>query len=148
MILEVAPLKVRPGRAAEFEGAFRAAERIISRMPGYLSHELQRCLERADEYVLLVRWRSLADHEVGFRGSPEYQEWKRLLHHFYDPFPTVSHYEPVATPAPDLGCAHLRVARPSDDLDAVTALGAATTELPPPRRIIEARPKVAVEDRR
>jgi heme-degrading monooxygenase HmoA/catechol 2,3-dioxygenase-like lactoylglutathione lyase family enzyme len=119
LILEVAPLKVRAGQGAEFERAFREAERIIARMPGYASHELQRCLERADEYVLLVRWRSLADHEVGFRGSPEYQEWKRLLHHFYDPFPTVSHYESVATPAPALGRAHLRVARPSDDLDAV-----------------------------
>ncbi len=119
MILEAAPLKVRPGRAAEFEAAFRTAERIIAGMPGYVSHELQRCLERTDEYLLLVRWRSRADHEVGFRGSPEYQEWKRLLHHFYDPFPTVSHYESVpATPA-DLGRAHLRVARPSDGLDAV-----------------------------
>jgi heme-degrading monooxygenase HmoA len=123
LILEVAPLKVRPGRSSEFEAAFRAAEPIIARMPGYVSHELQRCLERADEYVLLVRWRTLADHEDGFRGSPEYQEWKRLLHHFYDPFPTVSHYEPVAAPAaaagPDLGRAHLRVARPAGDLDAV-----------------------------
>lgn len=95
MILEVAPLSVRPGQSAEFERAFREAQRIIARMPGYLSHELRRCLERRDEYLLLVRWRSLADHEVGFRGSAEYQEWKRLLHHFYDPFPTVSHYEPV-----------------------------------------------------
>jgi heme-degrading monooxygenase HmoA len=95
MILEVAPLKVRPGQTAEFERAFQQAQHIIARMPGYVSHELQRCLERADEYILLVRWRALADHEVGFRTSPEYQEWKRLLHHFYDPFPTVSHYEPV-----------------------------------------------------
>ncbi len=95
MILEVAPLKVRPGQAAEFERAFLEAQHIIARMPGYLSHELRRCLERADEYILLVRWRSLADHEVGFRQSAEYQDWKRLLHHFYDPFPTVSHYERV-----------------------------------------------------
>jgi heme-degrading monooxygenase HmoA len=64
-------------------------------MPGYLMHELLRCLERPDEYILLVRWDSLAAHEQGFRESAEYGEWKRLLHHFYDPFPTVSHYEPV-----------------------------------------------------
>ena len=43
-----------------------------------------------------VRWTTLADHEVGFRQSAEYQEWKRLLHHFYAPFPTVVHFEPVA----------------------------------------------------
>lgn len=95
MILEVAPLKIRPGQAAEFERAFGEAERIITGMASYVSHEVQRCLERADEYILLVRWRTLEDHEVGFRKSPEYQEWKRLLHHFYDPFPAVSHYAPV-----------------------------------------------------
>lgn len=96
MILEVAPLHVRPGQSAEFEAAFRQAQAILSSMRGYVSHELQRCLEREDEYVLLVRWKTLADHEVGFRPSPQYQEWKTLLHHFYEPFPTVSHYEPVS----------------------------------------------------
>ena len=92
MILEVAPLKIRPGQAAEFEAAFGEAQAIIASMEGYLSHELNRCLERPDEYVLLVRWKTLEDHEVGFR---QYREWKRLLHHFYDPFPTVLHYAAV-----------------------------------------------------
>ena len=96
MILEVAPLSVRAGQEAEFETAFRKAQAIISAMPGYLSHELQRCLERPNEYVLLVRWQTLEAHEVGFRRSPEYADWKRLLHHFYEPFPAVSHYSPVA----------------------------------------------------
>jgi heme-degrading monooxygenase HmoA len=95
MILEVAPLKVKPGLEGEFEAAFLQAQRIISSMHGFVSHELQRCIERPNEYILLVVWRSLEDHEVGFRQSSEYQEWKRLLHHFYDPFPMVSHYQPV-----------------------------------------------------
>ena len=95
MILEVAQLKVRPGQSPEFEAAFAKAQAIIGSMPGYLSHELQRCLERVDEYMLLVRWESVEAHEVGFRKSPGYQEWKRLLHHFYDPFPTVLHYSQV-----------------------------------------------------
>jgi heme-degrading monooxygenase HmoA len=99
VILEVAPLKLRPGTAAQFEAAFRVAESIIAAMPGYVSHELQRCVERRDEYVLLVRWETLAAHEVGFRTSAQYQEWKRLLHHFYEPFPVVSHYELVAAVA-------------------------------------------------
>jgi heme-degrading monooxygenase HmoA len=96
MILEVAPLQIRPGQAAEFEAAFLQAQAIIANMPGYIAHELQRCIEREDSYILLVRWQTLQDHEVGFRQSPQYQDWKRLLHHFYDPFPTVLHYEPVA----------------------------------------------------
>lgn len=94
MILEVAPLQIRPGHCAAFEAAFAQAQALIAAMPGYLSHELRRCLERDHEYLLLVRWRSLEDHEIGFRGSPEYQRWKALLHHFYDPFPTVSHFAP------------------------------------------------------
>jgi heme-degrading monooxygenase HmoA len=96
MILEVAPLSVRAGTEAEFEAAFRNAQAIIASMSGYLSHELQRCIERPNDYVLLVRWETLEAHEVGFRRSPEYAEWKRLLHHFYDPFPVVSHYHLVA----------------------------------------------------
>ena len=95
MILEVAPLQVRPGRSKEFEAAFAQAQSLISSMPGYLSHELQRCIERENEYILLVRWQTLEDHEVGFRQSSQYQEWRRLLHHFYEPFPAVSHYEAV-----------------------------------------------------
>lgn len=79
----------------EFEAAFRQASPIIASMKGYLSHELQHCIEVPNRYVLLVRWETLEDHTIGFRQSAEYQEWKRLLHHFYDPFPTVEHYELV-----------------------------------------------------
>jgi heme-degrading monooxygenase HmoA len=95
MILEIAQLQVRPGQSAEFEAAFRTAQAIISSMPGYRSHELQRCIEREGHYMLLVEWDSVEAHEVGFRKSPRYQEWRKLLHHFYDPFPTVMHYEAV-----------------------------------------------------
>lgn len=94
-VLEVAPLHIRHGQTSAFEAAFAEAQRIIAAMPGYRGYELQRCLERPDEYVLLVRWDSLEAHEVGFRQSAAYQDWKRLLHHFYEPFPTVSHYTPV-----------------------------------------------------
>jgi len=95
MILESAVLDVKPGQTPQFEAAFRQAERIIAASPGYRSHELRRCLEKPNRYLLLVRWRTLEDHTEGFRKSGPYQEWKRLLHHFYDPFPTVEHYEAV-----------------------------------------------------
>jgi heme-degrading monooxygenase HmoA len=95
MILEVSILNVIPGREAEFEAAFRQAQRIISSMNGCRSHELRRCLEAANRYILLVNWDTLEDHTTGFRGSSGYQEWKRLLHHFYDPFPAVEHYAAV-----------------------------------------------------
>ena len=95
MILEVALLDVLPGKTDEFEETFAEASAIISSMPGYLSHELQRCIEDPERYALLVRWETLEDHTEGFRGSAGYEEWKRLLHHFYDPFPTVQHFEAV-----------------------------------------------------
>ncbi|WP_017317499.1 antibiotic biosynthesis monooxygenase family protein [Mastigocladopsis repens] len=95
MILEVAMLNVRSGMESEFEAAFAKASPIIASMKGYISHELHRCMELSNRYLLLVRWQTLEDHTVGFRLSPEYQEWKRLLHHFYDPFPMVEHFERV-----------------------------------------------------
>jgi heme-degrading monooxygenase HmoA len=85
--------------SAAFEEAFRQASSIICRMPGYRSHQLQRCVEVANRYILLVNWETLEAHTIGFRSSPEYQDWKRMLHHFYDPFPTVEHYESVLSSA-------------------------------------------------
>ncbi len=92
MILEVAILNVREGSSDAFEAAFREASAIIASMPGYHSHELRRCVEVSSRYILLVHWHRLEDHTVGFRQSVEYQRWRALLHHFYDPFPTVEHY--------------------------------------------------------
>jgi heme-degrading monooxygenase HmoA len=101
MIMEVAILNVIPGQEAEFEAAFAQASPIIASMPGYLSHQLQHCLENPNRYILLAHWDTLEAHTVGFRGSKEYLEWKKLLHHFYDPFPTVEHYSLIlANPAP------------------------------------------------
>ena len=96
MVLEVAILDVIPGQSREFETAFTQAQAIISSMPGYVSHQLQKCIEKPGRYILLVNWKTLEDHTKGFRGSAQYQEWRRLLHHFYDPFPEVEHYEMVA----------------------------------------------------
>jgi heme-degrading monooxygenase HmoA len=98
VILEVAILDVKPGLDKEFEIAFKTASAIIASISGYISHELQRCIETANRYILLVQWQKLEDHTVGFRQSPKYQEWCSLLHHFYEPFPTVEHYEAVFPP--------------------------------------------------
>ena len=95
MILESVYLQVKDGQMDAFEAAFKEASPILSGMGGYISHELHRCIEEAGLYLLLVRWETLEDHTIGFRGSPQYQEWKRLLHHFYEPSPTVYHFNQV-----------------------------------------------------
>ena len=93
MILEAAVLNVRAGEDSAFENAFSSASPLIAVTPGYLSHQLQRCLETRGRYLLLVQWENLEAHTVGFRQSPAFQQWKQQLHHFYDPFPVVEHYE-------------------------------------------------------
>ncbi len=95
MILEVAVLNVKPNQEKEFEVAFEKAQKIISSINGYVSHQLQQCIEKNNQYILLVNWKTLEDHTIGFRESEEYQEWRTLLHHFYDPFPEVNHYESI-----------------------------------------------------
>ena len=97
MILEQAVLPVIPGREAEFEAAFAEARQIIASQRGFLGLTLSRCIERPSAYLLLVQWETLEDHTEGFRGSAGYQDWRALLHHFYEPFPVVEHYESVLT---------------------------------------------------
>jgi heme-degrading monooxygenase HmoA len=95
MILEAVMLHVKEGMEKDYEETFKKASSIISSMKGYVSHELHRCMEQKSKYLLLVYWETLEDHTIGFRQSQEYQEWKALLHHFYDPFPTVEHFERI-----------------------------------------------------
>jgi heme-degrading monooxygenase HmoA len=97
MILELAILDVRTGETQAFESAFERAKSLIASAAGFEGLELRRCLEDPNRYVLLVRWARLEDHTEGFRGSSAYEEWRTLLHHFYDPFPVVQHYETVVT---------------------------------------------------
>ncbi len=95
MITEIAVLNIKKNESNLFETAFGEAQKIISSMNGYIKHELLKCLDAEDKYMLIVRWRNIEDHTKGFRKSNEYNEWKNLLHHFYDPFPNVEHYKKI-----------------------------------------------------
>ena len=97
MILEHVLLPVRPGSEADFESALPLATPIISSMPGFLSLSFTRCIERPSMYLLLVEWETLDDHTVGVRGSPHYQQWRGLLHPFYEFLPAVEHFTAVHT---------------------------------------------------
>ncbi len=95
MITEIALLTIRKGQSAAFEEAFANAQPIMEAARGYIQHELLQCLEQDDKYLLTVRWNTIEDHTVGFRESAGYKEWKKLLHHFYEPFPVVEHYKRI-----------------------------------------------------
>ncbi|MCF2530641.1 antibiotic biosynthesis monooxygenase family protein [Yinghuangia soli] len=92
MILEHALLDVRPGLEDDFLAAFGTARPLIEAQKGFVDLRLERCIEHPSRFLLLVRWERLEDHTEGFRGSAEYQQWRELLHHFYDPFPEVTHF--------------------------------------------------------
>lgn len=95
MILEVAILQVKKGEEQNFEKDFRTASQFIESIQGYASHSLRKCIEEENKYILLVDWEKLEDHTIGFRESDAYLEWKKMLHHYYNPFPVVEHYEMV-----------------------------------------------------
>jgi len=97
VITEHAILEVKPGKEDEFVTAMDHAKTIIAASPGFVSLRVERCLERPGRFLLLVLWERLEDHTEGFRGSAAYEEWRALLHHFYDPFPEVEHFEQVVT---------------------------------------------------
>jgi heme-degrading monooxygenase HmoA len=95
MITEHAILNVIPGREDEFLSTMERAKALIAGSPGFGSLRVERGLENPSTFLLLVEWESLEAHTEGFRRSPAYEEWRALLHHFYDPFPLVEHFEGV-----------------------------------------------------
>ena len=97
MITEHALLPVLPGRHDEFIEAMDRAKSIIAASPGFISLRVARGVERPDTFLLLVEWESVEAHTEGFRGSDAYEDWRALLHHFYEPMPLVEHFETVAT---------------------------------------------------
>ena len=92
MILEHAILNIKRGQSKDFEAAMAKARPLIEATPGFQRMEVRPCVESKDRYLLLVWWGSVEAHTVGFRQSAQYQQWRELLHHFYEPFPTVQHY--------------------------------------------------------
>jgi len=97
VITEHALLEVVPGRAEEFVAAMERAKDLIAASPGFVSLRVERCIEHPSRFLLLVEWEHLEDHTEGFRGSAAYEDWRAALHHFYDPFPVVEHFEVTVT---------------------------------------------------
>lgn len=93
MILEAAVFNIKKGTEADFEKSFEQAQLVISRSPGYLSHQLQVCLENNSKYLLLVKWQTLEDHIDIFRNSELFQQWRSIIGPYFDSPPAVEHYE-------------------------------------------------------
>lgn len=91
MILEIAQIDVKPGMEAEFEAGVKAAGPIFRRAKGCKSMTLQRSHEKPARYRLFVQWDTLENHTVDFRGSPDFQEWRKLVGHCFASPPEVEH---------------------------------------------------------
>jgi heme-degrading monooxygenase HmoA len=97
VITEHALLQVIAGQEDAFLAAMDEAKALIAASPGFVSLRVERGMERPGCFLLRVEWDRLEDHTEGFRESAAYQEWRAALHHFYDPFPVVEHFEAVVT---------------------------------------------------
>jgi len=95
MVLESAELLIKPGMEEEFEAGVRQATPLFQRARGCAGMQLQRSIENPRAYRLLVRWATVEDHNVHFRGSEDFQEWRRLVGHCFDGAPSVGHLETV-----------------------------------------------------
>ena len=93
MILEVADIRIAPGRQADFEqAAHRGIQTVISKSKGFLGYQVRHSIESPDRYLLLLEWQALEDHTVGFRGSAAYAEWRSIVMEFFAAPPHVEHF--------------------------------------------------------
>lgn len=97
MILELADILIQPGRRHDFEAAIReGVETVIAKAHGFLGYSVQRGLENPERYLLQIRWASLEDHTLGFRGSLAFSEWRGIVGPFFARAPIVEHFTFVA----------------------------------------------------
>ena len=91
MIMEIAQIDVKPGMEAEFEAGVTKAAPLFKRAKGCTGMTLQRSHEKPARYRLFVQWATLENHTVDFRGSPDFQEWRKLVGHCFASPPDVEH---------------------------------------------------------
>jgi heme-degrading monooxygenase HmoA len=97
MVLEIAQIDIKPGLEAEFEAGVTKAAPIFKRARGCKGMELQRSVEKPHRYRLFVKWDTVENHTVDFRGSEDFQEWRKLVGHCFAAAPEVEHTRRTAT---------------------------------------------------
>lgn len=132
MILEVADIRIAPGRQAEFErAAHHGIQTAIAKSKGFRGYQVRHCIESPERYLLLLEWDTLEDHTVGFRGSPAYAQWRSIVVDFFAQPPFVEHFtvtnpmipkQDVAMDQPikDFSDCHAGIASTLDDFTALS----------------------------
>lgn len=93
MVLELAIIDIKTGANADFEYNLGLAQQVLQKAEGYLSHEFQRCIERENRYILLIKWISLEAHTIGFRTSELFVQWRGYIGQYFESPPQVEHFE-------------------------------------------------------
>lgn len=97
MILELADIRIQPGKQAEFDEAIRrGVEQVISKAKGFQGYQVQKGIESPERYLLMIRWTTLENHTVDFRESPAFQEWRAIVGPYFAAPPAVEHYTLLA----------------------------------------------------
>ena len=93
MILEIADIRIPPGKEAEFDAAIiRGVETVISKARGFRGYKVNRGIESPERYILMIFWDTVENHTADFRGSPAFQEWRAIVGPYFASPPVVEHF--------------------------------------------------------
>ena len=100
MILELADIRIQPGKQAEFDAAIKkGVETVVSKAKGFRGYKINKSIETPERYVLMIFWGTVENHTVDFRGSPAFQEWRAIVGPFFATPPVVEHLTLLAKSA-------------------------------------------------
>ena len=97
MILELADIRIQPGKQAEFDAAIqRGIEQVVAKSKGFRGYKINKGIESPERYLLIVFWETLENHTVDFRQSPAFQEWRAIVGPYFAAPPAVEHFTLLA----------------------------------------------------
>jgi heme-degrading monooxygenase HmoA len=93
MILELADIRITPGKQAEFDAAIiRGVTTVISRAKGFRGFKVNKGIESPERYILQIFWDTLENHTVDFRGGPLFPQWREIVGPYFAQPPVVEHF--------------------------------------------------------
>ena len=114
MILEIADIRVTPGKGSEFDTAIqRGIAEVASKAKGFRGFKVNRGIESPDRYILMIYWDTLENHTVDFRQGPLFPQWRAIVGPFFAAPPSVEHFELVAKSALAKDCQALTPPAPA-----------------------------------
>ncbi len=100
MILELADIRIHPGKQAEFDAAIkRGVETVIATAKGFRGYKVNKGIESSERYLLMTFWETLENHTVDFRQSPAFQDWRAIVGPYFATPPVVEHFTLLAKSA-------------------------------------------------